>query len=56
LHSTFVLYSCTSPFVLYVLLLYCRWEDEAVRKRIGHPPSYAEAKKMKSLTLHTMHS
>jgi len=24
-----------------------------VRERTGHPPSYTEAKKMKSLTLHT---
>src|SRR5688572_7056066 len=32
---------------------YCRWEDETARERTGHPPSYAEAKKMKSLTLHT---
>ena len=23
------------------------------RERVGHPPSYAKAKKMKSLTLHT---
>ena len=28
-------------------------EDETVRERTGHPPSYAEAKKMKLLTLHT---
>jgi len=32
---------------------HCQWDDETVRKRIGHPPSYAKAKKMKSLTLHT---
>ena len=30
-----------------------QWEDQTVRERTGHPPSYAEAKKMKSLTLHT---
>ena len=29
----------------------CQWEDEMVWERTGHPPSYAEAKKMKSLTL-----
>jgi len=34
------------------LTVHCQWEDEAVRKRTGHPPSYAEVKKMKSLTLH----
>jgi len=32
---------------------YCQWEDETVRERTGHLPSYAEAKKMKSLTLPT---
>src|SRR6218665_1934574 len=31
----------------------CQWEDEMVRERTVHPPSYAEALKMKSLTLHT---
>src|SRR6218665_2283284 len=31
----------------------CQWEDETVRERTGHSPSYAEAKKMKLLTLHT---
>ena len=29
------------------------WENETVRERTGQPPSYTEAKKMKSLTLHT---
>src|SRR5678815_2388966 len=33
--------------------VHCLWEDETVMERIGHLPSYAEAKKMKSLTLHT---
>ena len=32
---------------------HCQWEDEMVRERTGHLPSYAEAKKMKLLTLHT---
>jgi len=31
----------------------CQWEEERVRERTDHPPSYAVAKKMKSLTLHT---
>src|SRR6218665_715908 len=31
----------------------CQWEDKTVRERTGHPPSCTEAKKMKSLTLHT---
>jgi len=30
-----------------------KWEDEKVRERTIHPPSYAKAKKVKSLTLHT---
>jgi len=32
---------------------HCKWEVETVRERTGHPPSYNEAKKMKSPTLHT---
>src|SRR6218665_2608267 len=35
------------------LTIYCQWEDKTVREKTGHPPSYAEAKKMKSVTLHT---
>jgi len=35
------------------LTAHWQWEDETVRERTGHPPSYAEAKKMKSLALHT---
>src|SRR6218665_117771 len=31
---------------------HCQREDDTVRERTGYPPSYAEAKKMKSLTLH----
>ena len=30
-----------------------RWKGERVRERFGHPPLFAEAKKMKSLTIHT---
>ena len=33
--------------------MHCLWEDGKLRERTGHPPSYAEAKKMKSQTLHT---
>src|SRR5678816_4093294 len=39
--------------IMSTLTVHCRWDDETVRERTGHPPSYAEAKKMKSLTLHT---
>src|SRR6218665_3762760 len=31
---------------------YTEWEDETVRERTGYLPSYTEAKKMKSLTVH----
>src|SRR6218665_2902428 len=29
-----------------------QWEDETARERTGYLPSYAEAKKIKSLTVH----
>jgi len=35
---------------LEAMIVHCQWEHETVRT--GHPPSYAEAKKMKSLALH----
>lgn len=34
------------------ITLRCWWEDDTVRKWIGHTPSYAEANKMKSLMLY----
>src|SRR6218665_1758256 len=37
---------CTDRTLLY------GWEDEPARERTGHLPSYAEAKKMKQLSLH----
>ena len=39
--------------MMSTLTVHCQWEDEMVRERTGHLPSYAEAKKMRSLTLHT---
>ena len=39
--------------MMITLTAHCQWEDETVRERTGHPPSYAVVKKMKSLTLHT---
>ena len=39
--------------MMSTLTTQCECEDEKVRERTGQPPSYAEAKKMKSLTLHT---
>jgi len=35
------------------LTIHCQWEDEMARERTGHPPSYAEDKKMKPPTLQT---
>src|SRR6218665_3458804 len=39
--------------MMSTLTVHCQCQDETVRERTGNPPSYAEAKKMKSLTLHT---
>ena len=39
--------------MMSTLTAHCQWEDETARERTGHPPSYAVAKKMKSLTFHT---
>jgi len=39
--------------MMSTLTIHCQWEDDTARERTGHPPSYTEAKKMKSLTLHT---
>src|SRR6218665_1801871 len=53
--SRFLLHLCTlaNSAMMSTLTAHCQWEDEMVRGRTGHPPSYAEAKKMKLLTLHT---
>jgi len=39
--------------MMITLTAHYQWEDETMRERTGHPPLYAMAKKMKSLTLHT---
>jgi len=43
--------TCPHPLansaILSMLTVDCRMKDEMVRERNGHPPSYAEAKKMK---------
>jgi len=41
------------PWDIGTLTTHCQREDETVRKMTDRPPSYAEAKKMKLLTLHT---
>jgi len=43
-----------SSAMMNTLTVHCQWETEPVRERTGHPPSCAEAKKMKSLTHHTL--
>jgi len=50
----FHLHPLAKSAMMSTLTANCQWEDETVRERIGHPPSFAEAKKMKSLTLHTL--
>jgi len=40
--------------IMSILTVYCLWEDEMVRERTGHIPSYAEAKKMKLLTFQSL--
>jgi len=39
--------------MMTTIAAHCQWEDEMLRERTGHPPSFAEAKKMKSVALHT---
>jgi len=39
--------------MMSTLTAHCQWEDETAREMTGHPTSYAKAKKMKSVTLHT---
>jgi len=36
------------------LIVHHQWEDEMVLERTGRHPTYAQAKKMKSLILHTL--
>ena len=42
------------PIQLSKLTLGCQQKDDTARRRTGHPPKYAKAKKMKSLTLHSL--
>src|SRR6218665_1237389 len=51
--SRFLLCLRPYPTQLSTQTVHCQWEDEMVRERTGHPTSYAEAKKIKLLTLHT---
>ena len=47
------LHPVASSAMLSAPTVHRRWEDETLRERTGHPPTYAKAKRMKSLTLHT---
>src|SRR6218665_1267390 len=47
------LYPLANSAMMSTLTAPCQWEDEVVRERIGHQPSCAKAKKMKSLTFQT---
>ena len=40
----------------YYTTAHCQWEDKTVRERTGDPPSYAKAKKIKLLKIHTVAS
>ena len=42
----------SAPLANQAYWVHCWWEDERTKGGTGHPPSYAEANKMKSLTLH----
>ena len=48
-----MVYSSQLSYDESTLTAHCQWEDETVKERTGHPSLYAEAEKMKSLTLLT---
>jgi len=43
----------TNSAMMRTLTAHCQWEDVTVQERTGHSSSYAEAKKVKVLALHT---
>src|SRR6218665_723892 len=45
--------SLSTSAIMCTLTAHCQWEDEMARERTGHPPSYAEAKKIKLHKLYT---
>ena len=49
----FHLHPLANSAMMSTVTTHCQWEDEMVRERSGHQPSYTEAKKIRSLTLHT---
>src|SRR6218665_1564870 len=38
------LYPIANSAMMSTLTIHCEWEDETLRERTGHPPSYTEAK------------
>ena len=51
--ENFALSAGPAPLAISTMTIRCQWEDETAKDKTGHPPSYAEAKKMNSLTLRT---
>jgi len=45
--------STSASAMMSTLTIHCQWEDEMAGERTGHPTSYANAKKTKSLNFHT---
>ena len=50
LHMSLIANSAT---MMNMLTVHCQWDDEMGRERTGYQHTYAEAKNMKSLALHT---
>ena len=44
--SRFLFHLCplANSAMMSTLTAHCQWEDDMVRERTGHPPSYAEVK------------
>ena len=47
------LHPLANSAMMSTLTAHCQWEDDTAMERTGYPPSYAEAKKLKSIKLHT---
>src|SRR6218665_1060073 len=53
LHLCWAVRRLVNSAIMSTLTIHRQWEDEMVRERTGHMPSYAKAKQMKSITLHS---
>jgi len=47
------LYLIANLAIMSTLTVHCRWKEEKMKERTSHQPSYADAKKMKLLSLYT---